>query len=85
MVLWITSSMCSTILDWEYQRWSFANVLFTFLLISSQDVDQLASKLPNLVGKFLVPLPLFNHLDFLWGTDADTLVYNKIISQMDDF
>jgi len=77
--------MCSTTLDWEYQRCGIADVLFTRLFIYSQDVEQLASKLPNLVGKFLVPLPLFNHLDFLWGTDADILVYNKIISQMDSF
>jgi len=46
------------------------------------DVDQLASKLPNLLGKFLVPLPAFNHLDYLWAIDADTLVYNNVISQI---
>jgi len=82
MVLWITSSMCSTNLDWEYQRWSFANVLFTLLLISAQDVDQLASKLPNLVGKYLVPLREFNHIDYVWAIDADTLVYKPMISKL---
>jgi len=56
--------------------------IFTLLFISSQDVEQLASKLPNLIGKFLVPLPAFNHLDYLWAIDADTLVYNTVISQM---
>jgi hypothetical protein len=55
-------------------------IIYNF--ISSQDVDKLASKLPNLLGKFLVPLPTFNHLDFLWAMDGDILVYNKIISQM---
>jgi hypothetical protein len=75
--------MCSAILDWEHQRWRIADVLFTLLFISSQDVDQLASKLPNLLGKFLVSLPAFNHLDYLWAIDADTLVYNTVISQMD--
>jgi hypothetical protein len=74
--------MCSTILDWEYQRWSFAEVLFTLLLISLQDVDQLASKLPNLLEKYLVPLPEFNHLDYLWAIDADTLVYNPLINKL---
>jgi hypothetical protein len=82
MVLWITGSMCSTTFDWEYERWRIADVLFTVLFISSQDVDHLASQLPNLLGKFLVPLPAFNHLDFLWAIDGDTLVYNKVISQM---
>jgi len=76
--------MCSTILNSEYQRWGIADVIFTLLFISSQDVDQLASKLPNLLGKFLVQLPEFNHLDFLWAIDADTLVYNQVISQMEN-
>jgi hypothetical protein len=75
--------MCSAILDWEHQGLRIADVLFTLLFISSQDVDQLASKLPNLLGKFLVPLPAFNHFDFLYAIDADTLVYNTVISQMD--
>jgi len=82
MVLWLTSSMCSAIFDWEYQRCRIDDVLFTVLFISSQDVDHLASQLPNLLGKFLVPLPAFNHLDYLWAIDADTLVYNTVISQM---
>jgi len=75
--------MCSTILAWEYKRWRIADVLFTILFVSSQDVELLASKLPNLLGKFLVPLPAFNHLDFLWAIDGDILVYDKILSQMD--
>jgi len=46
------------------------------------DVDKLASKLPNLLGKFLVSLPAFNHLDYLWAIDADILVYNNVINQI---
>jgi len=74
--------MCSTTLDWEYQRWSLTDVLFTRLFISSQDVEQLASKLPNLLQQYLVPLSDFNHLDYLWAIDADTLVYKPIIEKM---
>jgi len=74
--------MCSTIFDWEYQRCRIADVLFTVLFISWQDVERLASQLPNLLGKFLVPLPEFNHLDYLWAMDGDILVYNTVISQM---
>ena len=74
--------MCSTIFDWEYQRCRIADVLFTVLFICWQDVERLASQLPNLLGKFLVPLQEFNHLDYMWAMDGDILVYNKIISQM---
>jgi hypothetical protein len=56
-------------------------IIYTFVYLS-QDVDQLASKLPNLLGKFLVPNPKFNHLDFLWAIDQRTLVYDLIIAQI---
>ncbi|CAO1318168.1 unnamed protein product [Diamesa serratosioi] len=49
-----------------------------------KDVDELASKLGNLAGKFLIADPKFNHLDFTYATDADKLVYNRIISLMND-
>ncbi|GLV35374.1 uncharacterized protein CBL_01476 [Carabus blaptoides fortunei] len=42
-------------------------------LIKKEDTEMLASKLSNLVGLFKVPFPFFNHLDFLWGTDAKPL------------
>jgi lysosomal acid lipase/cholesteryl ester hydrolase len=45
-----------------------------------KDVDELAGKLGNLVGKFRVPDAKFNHLDFTYATDADTLLYNRVIS-----
>jgi lysosomal acid lipase/cholesteryl ester hydrolase len=43
---------------------------------------QLFKRLPNPVGAFRVPLRQFNHLDFLWGKDAKTLVYDKILELM---
>ena len=45
-------------------------------------MESLYSQLGNSVGKFRIPLSEFNHLDFLWGKDADTLVYEKILSLM---
>lgn len=50
-----------------------------------KDVDELASKLGNVVGKFRVSDPKFNHLDYLWATDGDTLLYNRVISYIDRY
>jgi lysosomal acid lipase/cholesteryl ester hydrolase len=44
------------------------------------DVDELASKLGNLIGKFRVSDPKFNHLDYTYGTDVKTLLYDRVIS-----
>lgn len=52
-------------------------------LAAVRDVDELSTKLPNLLGKFNVPLPSFNHLDYLWAIDADSLVYRKVIDQIE--
>ncbi|XP_046666738.1 lipase 3-like [Homalodisca vitripennis] len=41
--------------------------------------------LKNPVGMFRVNLSSFNHLDFLWGRDARTLVYSKIQSLMGEY
>jgi hypothetical protein len=30
-----------------------------------------------------IPLAKFNHVDFLWGLDADVLVYKPIIDLLD--
>nr|CAD7418550.1 unnamed protein product [Timema poppensis]CAD7418902.1 unnamed protein product [Timema poppensis]CAD7419384.1 unnamed protein product [Timema poppensis] len=51
-------------------------------LASPTDVDALESELPNVIGKFLVPLDQFNHIDYLWAIDAKTLVYDTVISIM---
>lgn len=47
-----------------------------------RDVEKLHQALPNVVGKFLVKYPEFNHLDFVWGIDARELVYEKVIKLM---
>lgn len=43
-----------------------------------QDITNLKDKLPNLEAVHKVPNPEFSHLDFLWATDARSLVYEKI-------
>nr|XP_018897743.1 PREDICTED: lipase 1-like [Bemisia tabaci] len=46
------------------------------------DVNILASKLPNLIGKFKVPFKNFNHVDYLWARDGRKLLYNQIMGIM---
>ena len=55
------------------------------LLSSSQDVAWLAEGLPNIIEKYRVPLADFNHLDYLWAIDGDTLVYNHLIENIKNF
>ncbi|XP_037042421.1 lipase 3-like [Bradysia coprophila] len=46
------------------------------------DVEELHQGLPNVIGKFLVPDPLFNHLDFVWAIDVRTLLYDRVFQIM---
>jgi hypothetical protein len=50
-----------------------------------QDILLLYKHLQNPVGSFKVPLSEFNHLDFLWGNDAKTLVYDYVIELMNKY
>ncbi|KAF2904689.1 hypothetical protein ILUMI_01486 [Ignelater luminosus] len=47
-----------------------------------EDVEKLASELGNLKGKFLCSDKNFNHIDYMYGIDAPTLVYNDILETM---
>lgn len=46
------------------------------------DVDRLWRELGRPIGKFLIPLSSFSHLDFLWGIDAKELVYNRLLNHL---
>lgn len=46
-------------------------------LADPKDVKNLIPKLQNLIHS--VEIPKWNHLDFIWGMDAATLVYKEII------
>lgn len=45
---------------------------------SPTDVLSLYDTLPNRMGHFRVKLAEFNHVDFLWGVDAPSLVYETV-------
>ncbi len=46
-------------------------------LADPRDVEALFA-LPNLVDNYRVPMQKFNHIDFIWGVDADKLVFKRI-------
>ncbi|XP_053594558.1 uncharacterized protein LOC103571606 [Microplitis demolitor] len=52
-------------------------------LSSVIDVETLSRKLPNVHGKMKVPHPPFGHLDYLYGVEADKLIYEKVLSIID--
>ncbi|KDR15393.1 lipase 3-like [Zootermopsis nevadensis] len=54
-------------------------------LSSIEDTKELYSKLPNTAGMYQVKLEAFNHVDFQWAKDANTLVYNEVIGFIKNF
>lgn len=40
---------------------------------------RLSKNITSLVGMYEVPLDSFNHVDFIWGKDAPTLVYKQLV------
>ncbi|XP_018572755.1 lipase 3 [Anoplophora glabripennis] len=51
-------------------------------LASYVDVQQLATNISSLVGLYKVKLESFNHVDFLFGKDAEQLVYRPLMNVM---
>ena len=60
--------------------WKRNASIFNFL----QDVIRLTSELPNLFKSYEVPFPKWNHLDFLWAIDANTLLYPEVLKNMEE-
>ncbi|CAG5074853.1 Similar to Lip3: Lipase 3 (Drosophila melanogaster) [Cotesia congregata] len=54
-------------------------------LSSVKDVEILAQQLPNVHAKIQVPHAPFSHLDYLWGMNANELLYEKVLGIMSLF
>lgn len=50
-----------------------------------QDVKTLWNQLPKKVDIIRVNFTKFNHLDYLWGIDTPSLVYDKLISIINQY
>lgn len=66
---------CPVLLYWGANDW----------LTHADDVAFLNDQLPNLVDSIQVPYPAWNHLDFLYGKDANTLLYKPIMKAMSKY
>ncbi|KAG6459451.1 lipase 3 [Manduca sexta] len=58
----------------------FLHYSFNDPLAEVQDVERLFRELGRPVGKFLVPLPAFNHIDYIWAINAKELIYDRVIN-----
>ena len=46
---------------------------------------RLSTQLPNLFASYEVPFAKWNHLDYLYGMDADIFVYQELLENMEKF
>ncbi|KAL0822552.1 hypothetical protein ABMA28_004596 [Loxostege sticticalis] len=46
------------------------------------DVDRLFRELGRPIGKFRIPMATFSHMDFIWGINAQDLLFNRAINLM---
>lgn len=53
-------------------------------LSDPDDVALLKMELGNFTSEYVVKYKMFNHLDFLFATDAKKLLYDKLIQDMDN-
>lgn len=51
-------------------------------MVTPVDTRLLNSRLPNTRLLYRVPNPLWNHMDFVWGLNARTLVYRPLVNTM---
>ncbi|XP_029167695.1 lipase 1-like [Nylanderia fulva] len=50
------------------------------LVADPVDVKRLSRLLPNVIDLYEIPLPNFNHVDFVWAKDAPKLVYERVFT-----
>lgn len=54
-------------------------------MVTPVDTSLLATGLPNLRLLYMVPHPLWNHMDFVWGLNVRRLVYEPMLERMRRF
>lgn len=69
------------ILNGHYSIFECKHLKFIVLF---QDVEYLASRLPNVKYKYRIPFKKFNHIDYMWAIDSKKLLYNDVIQQINN-
>jgi len=54
-------------------------------MAAEKDVERLAEKLPNVIGRFLVKFDQFNHLDYMWAIHVRPYLYDRVLNLMNRF
>lgn len=54
-------------------------------MAAERDVERLAEKLPNVIGRFLVKFDKFNHLDYMWAIDVRPFLYDRVLDLINRF
>ncbi|XP_012225601.1 lipase 3-like isoform X2 [Linepithema humile] len=49
------------------------------------DIQKLVTRLPNVIQVKKIAYEKFNHIDYLWGRDARTFLYNSIVAILKKF
>jgi hypothetical protein len=55
-----------------------------FFLNYIQDYDKMLNELPNIFDNYTVPYEKWNHVDFLWGIDANILLFPRVMKNIAD-
>ena len=55
------------------------------MLAQPKDVLRFLTRLPNNYATYEVPFEMWNHLDYLYGIDAKTILYPEIIKNMNAY
>ncbi|KAG5307850.1 LIP3 Lipase, partial [Pseudoatta argentina] len=50
-----------------------------------KNVPKLTDNLPNVIQTEKIAYEKFNHIDYIWGRDARTILYNKIVTVLKKF
>lgn len=53
--------------------------------VDTKDVKTLEMKLKSVVFSYCVPDPLFTHMDYVLGIGAHNLVYDKVLSLLNEY